>query len=491
MEKNKILNMLNELMEEHNVPAVQVGIVKDGEIIFNEALGYRDYENKIKADTETMFAIGSASKAFGAEAIAILVDEGKIEWDKAVQHYIPEFRMYDSYVSENLTVRDMLCHRCGLPRHDLMWILNDGEFTMEDIVHKLRYLKPNEPFRYKMQYQNHMFSLAGYLIERVTGQKWGDFVHERILMPLGMEHTNSSIEDLKKAENKALGYDYDEKKEVIKQSPYRNIDEVGVAGSVNSNIEDMLKWVKFNLAKGKWNGETIISEESIKECHSPQMIVSEPVAFDRDFEGIDFFSYGFGWFMESYKGHKVIHHGGNIDGFTALVTFVPGMDLGFVILTNKNSTLTYVVQNTLLDSFFEKEETDWNSKYNDSKKKALSEQKKAMDEMFNSAPKNTKPSLELDSYNGEYENEAYGKITISTEDDKLIFELGSNNVKLEHLCFDTFLMEFEIAPIRLPLQFRIGTIGKVTGLGAGLEPSIEEMIEFVKVEISDEQDEKK
>lgn len=172
MNKDKLLDTLGSLIEEHNVPAIQVGIVRDGEIIFNEALGYRDYPNKIKADTKTLFAIASSTKAFVAEAIAILVDEGKVEWDKPVQQYIPEFKMNNSYVSENLTVRDILCHRPGLPRHDLMWYLNVDDFSLEDIIHKIRYLEPSQPFRYKMQYQNHMFGLGGYLIERVTKFKY-------------------------------------------------------------------------------------------------------------------------------------------------------------------------------------------------------------------------------------------------------------------------------------------------------------------------------
>ena len=470
--------MIEKLKEEHNVPAVQVGIIKDKETIFCGGTGFRDFEKKIEADTETVFAIGSSTKAFAAEAIAILVDEGKVEWDKPVKHYIPEFEMYNSYVTENLTVRDILSHRCGLPRHDLMWYLNMDKYSKVDILKNVKYLKPNAPFRYKMQYQNHMYFLAGYLIERVTGQNWDDFVRERILKPLGMENTNFSVEDSKKVENKALPYEFNNG--AITEMPFKNIDTIGSAGSINSNIEDMLKWVQFNLDKGQWNEKEIISKKNIEECHTPQMIIRD--MFQWKFEEIDFQNYGMGWFIESYRGHKVIHHGGAIDGFISMVSFIPEINAGFVILTNRNGTrIPMMLQYLIYDILFELDKIEWDKRFKKVIEKTETEYKEGTDKIRNSAPKNTKTSLELQAYSGEYENNAYGKIKITVEDNKLVFESEGLKAPLEHLCFDSFVIEKEDMFLFIPLQFKIDTTGKITAVDIKFEPTLNEMIEFSKL----------
>lgn len=478
LDKKGLIDMIDNLRKEHNVPAVQVGIIKDKEIIFCGGTGFRDFEKKIEADAETIFAIGSATKAFTAESIAILVDEGKVEWDKPVKHYIPEFEMYNNYVTENITVRDILCHRCGLPRHDLMWYLNMEGYSTVDIIRRLKYLKPNAPFRYKMQYQNHMYALAGYLIERVTGQKWDEFVRERILEPLGMVNTNFSVEDSKKVENKALPYKFD--KGIIKEIPFKNIDPVGSAGSINSNIKDMLKWVQFNLDKGQWNGKKIISKENIEECHTPQMIIRD--MFPWKFEEIDFQNYGMGWFIESYRGHKVIHHGGAIDGFMSMVSFIPEKNAGFVILTNGNGNrIPTILQYSLYDILLGCDKIEWDKRFRKEIEKAEIEYKESKNKIRSSAPKNTKPSFELQAYSGEYENNAYGKIKITVENDKLIFESGDLKAALEHLCFDSFILEVEDKLLFIPLQFKINITGKITAVDIKFEPALNEMIEFSKL----------
>ncbi len=482
VDQKELLEMMENLRKEHNVPAVQMGVIKDGEVVFCGGVGYRDVENKIEADPETIFAIGSATKAFGATSIAILVDEGKLDWDTPVKHYIPEFEMYDSYVTNNLTVKDILCHRCGLPRHDLMWYLNAENFTMIDVVKRLKYLKPNAPFRYKMQYQNHMYVLAGYLIERVTGQKWHEFVRERILEPLGMVKTNFSVEDSKKVENKALPYKFDKKNSVFKQIPFKNIDVAGAAGAINSNIKEMLNWVQFNLNKGQWNGKTIVTKEKLEECHTPQIVVRE--MFPWRFEEIDFQTYGLGWFIESYRGHQVIHHGGTVDGFQSMVSFIPEINAGFVILTNGDGNLVpMILQYSLYDILFGHERIDWNSRFKKALEEAENKYKEMSEKIRSSSAKNTKPSLELKEYCGEYENKAYGRVRILAENDSLVFEAGELRAPLEHLCFDSFILKEEdkLSFFLIPLQFRIDLTGKVTGVGIKFEPNLGEMIEFCKV----------
>ena len=478
LNKKELIDIIINLMKEHNVPSVQVGIIKDNETIFCGGAGFRDYNKKIDADTETVFAIGSATKAFTAEALAILVDEGKVEWDKPVKHYIPEFEMYNNYVTENLTVRDILSHRCGLPRHDLMWVLNMREYSKEHIIKSFKYLKPNAPFRYNMQYQNHMYGLAGYLIETVSGQKWNEFIRERIIEPLGMVDTNFCIEDTKKVENKSLPYEFNNGE--IKEMPFSDIYTVGSAGSMNSNIKDMLKWVQFNLDKGQWNDNQIISKKNIEECHTPQMIIRDMVQWK--FEEIDFQNYGMGWFIESYRGHKVIHHGGAIDGFISMVSFIPEINAGFVILTNGNGNrIPMILQYSLYDILLDHDSIEWDIRFKEVIEKTKIEYKEQTNKIRASAPKNTKPSFELQNYSGEYENNAYGKIKIIIEDNKLVFESGDLKIALEHLCFNSFIVEEENMLLFMPLQFKIDTTGKITAVDIKFEPTLNEMIEFTKL----------
>lgn len=485
LNKKELLDLINYLKNEHYVPSIQVGIIKDEEVIFKAAVGYRDYENKIEADTKTVYAIGSATKAFTAASIAILVDEGKLQWDKPIKNYIPEFKMYDNYVSENLTVRDILCHRCGLPRHDTAWCLNQDLLSRDDLIHILRYLEPSAPFRYEMQYQNLMFVLAGYLIERVSGYKWDKFIYDRILTPLQMKDTNFSVEDTKSIDNKALPYKFNG--EEIKRMPFKNIDIISSAGAINSNIEDMIKWVQFNLAKGQWNGKTIVSKDIINECHTPQMICNSQASVRKKLEEVSFCSYGLGWTIESYKGHEVIHHGGGIDGFIAMVSFIPKVNAGFVILTNGDINKTAsIIQNTLYDILLDCDRTDWNNRYKAQDDNQKNEIKERVNKIYSLAPKNTKPSLSLENYAGEYQNDGYGKISISIDGEGLILKASSLNISFEHLCFDSFL---SVAKEQLlyeslqcvPMQFNIDMTGKVTGVDIDLEPAIGKMIKFKRL----------
>jgi CubicO group peptidase (beta-lactamase class C family) len=471
MNKTGLIESIEKIRIENRAVAVQVGVIRDGEVIFNGGSGFEELENKIESDTETIFGIGSATKAFVAGALAILVDEKKVDWDTSIRTYIPEFEMYDSYVSEHLTVRDILCHRSGLPRHDYMWYANMDTITEKDIMDRLKHLKPNNRFRYEMQYQNHMYFLAGQLVRRITGQSWDDFVKERIFKPLGMHDTNCSMTVSKDLERMANAYEFVDKE--AKLIPHKNIDIIGSAGSINSNVKDMMKWVELNINKGKWKDKQIISEENINECHSPQMIVKN--MFPWKFDEVDFQNYGIGWFVESYKGHKVIHHGGSIDGFQTMVSFIPEINAGFSILTSGSGNIVpMILQNMLYDRLLGLYESDWNMKFNDEIDKTKSKAKDQIKQFFDAAEKGTTPTQNLDAYAGTYENEAYGEVAIVLEDD------GSLREKATHLCYDSFALHDEEKMFFMPLQFNIDMHGKITGVEIKMEPTLNEMIKFSK-----------
>ncbi|MBM3285296.1 MAG: beta-lactamase family protein, partial [Candidatus Aminicenantes bacterium] len=329
-------------MADWKVPGMAISIVKDGKVIFAEGFGFRDVKQGLKVTPQTLFAIGSCSKAFTATAVGILADEGKVDWDKPVRTYLPSFKLQDVVASERMTPRDLLSHRSGLPRHDLMWY--GSSYTRKELFDRLQYLKPNKDFRAVWQYQNLMFMTAGYLVGEMAGTTWEDFVRNRILEPLDMKETNFSVNDSQKAADFALPYR--EKKEQVEQIPFRNIDAIGPAGSINSSVVEMANWVMLNLNKGKFKDKQVISEGALAQIQSPQMLMPTPIQYDE----LLYASYGMGWMVVPYRGHLLLQHGGGIDGFTALVAFLPRDNIGAVILTNMNGTaLPSIILYNILD----------------------------------------------------------------------------------------------------------------------------------------------
>ncbi|NSB89060.1 serine hydrolase domain-containing protein [Clostridium saccharobutylicum] len=273
--KNNISNnfeylndFLSGKMQESKIPGMTVGIIRNDEIIYCGEFGLRDINKNSNVTKDTLFAIGSASKAFTSLSIGILVDEGKLDLDTPIKKYMPNFEMHNKYAEEHLTLRDMLCHRSGLPRHDALWY--NSSLSRKELVDRIKYLEFSKDFRETWQYNNLMYATAGYIIELVTGMTWEEFVKSRILEPPGMNSTNFSVDVSKKSTN--YSQPYAQKGDEIKQINFRKIDSMGPAGSINSNLTDMLKWLSLHLNKGKVNGTQIISEKTISELHSPNVV---------------------------------------------------------------------------------------------------------------------------------------------------------------------------------------------------------------------------
>lgn len=269
--KNDISNdFLLEKMKEWNIPGMAVGIIKDGEIIYSSGLGLRDVNKNLETTENTLFAIGSASKSFTALAVGILVDEGKLDLDTPIKKYIPSFELNNKYAGEHITLRDMLCHRSGLPRHDALWY--NSSLSRKELVDRIKYLEFSKDFRETWQYNNLMYATAGYIIELITGLTWEEFVKIRILEPLGMNNTNFSVDVSK--ESADYSQPYSQQGDKIHQTNFRNIDSIGPAGSINSNLTDMLKWLNLHLNKGNLNGKQIISEKIYSNCTHPKFHAS-------------------------------------------------------------------------------------------------------------------------------------------------------------------------------------------------------------------------
>jgi CubicO group peptidase (beta-lactamase class C family) len=472
----KALTGFDEIVErglkELNVPGAAVAIVKDDEVILAKGYGLRDVENKIPMTADSILAIGSASKAFTTFAMGVLVDEGKLDWEKPVRTYIPWFRLYDTFASERLTPRDLVTHRSGLPRHDISWY-NNYEATREEFVRRLAHLKPTADLRVKFQYNNFMFLTAGYLVEVLTDKKWEDAIRTHVFEPLAMERTNFSVEDSQKDANFALPYREREGK--IEKIPFRNISNIGPAGSINSSVNEMSHWLLVHLNGGKFEGKQIIGPQTIQDMHLAHM----PTGGTPDIPEVTPADYGLGWFVDTYRGHRRVHHGGNIDGFSAMVSMLPGDGLGFVVLVNKNgSALTELLIRHASDLLLEAEHKDWIGEA--AKEKATGEevQKEASQKKHTRRKPGTKPAHELEEYTGDYFHPGYGNLKVFLENGELIFTYNGITTPLEHWHYETFSGKRADDPTfeDMKMTFRTSVNGYVVGLEVPFEPTLDAMV---------------
>jgi CubicO group peptidase (beta-lactamase class C family) len=458
-----------EVMKDWSVPGLAISIVKDGKLLYAKGFGFRDVDRGLDVTPDTLFAIGSCTKAFTATALAILVDEGKLNWDKPVREYLPTFKLDDHFATDRMTPRDLVCHRSGLPRHDLMWY--NSSASRKELFDRLQYLKPSQDFRTVYQYQNLMFMTAGYLVGKLAGVTWEDFVQKHILDSLHMANSNFSVEVSKKASDFALPYMKQEEKVI--EIPFRNIDTIGPAGSINSSVKEMASWVLLNLNKGKFKDKQIVSENSLREVQSPQMIASKSISDEELFYRL----YGMGWGITSYRGHLYLSHGGGIDGFTASVSLMPQDKIGICILTNLGGNpATQIVAFNACDRLLGLDEVPWNKRIQDQRKKAQEEAEKAEKEKDKDRKQNTMPSHPLGEYAGEYSHPGYGIFTVTEEDGQLKAMYNSIEFVLDHYHYDIFEAKNEMMDITRKMAFFSDKKGNISRAAVQLEPAVEDVV---------------
>lgn len=456
------------------VPGAAIGIIHNGRVILAEGFGYRDVEKKLPVTPGTIFAIGSTSKAFTTLAMGILVDEGKLEWDRPVKTYLPDFKLYDPYVTGHITPRDLVIHNSGLPRHDMMWY--GSKRTRKELYNALQYLEPGKGFRSAFQYQNLMYMTAGYLVGRITGSSWEEVVRKRILHPLGMTGTNFCVKVSQKSGDFALPYGEEDGK--IKKIPfYSDLANIGPAGSINANVNDMLRWLKLHLHKGKWGDKQVINKATLDQLHTPQVIAGGLLAaFFKSFKEFSCLTYGMGWFIQHYRGHTFIHHGGNIDGFSAMVGFMPGTKSGIVVLANKNGTFfTYAAAFHVFDRLLGAAPASWSRRMKTFLNQARGnrqEKQKAADKF---RKKNTSPTHPLKEYAGEFEHPGYGSLFISCTDNILHLEYNKFSSPLKHYHYNTFKIETGLGK-GMKFQFHIDEKGYIHRVSAPLDTSVDKII---------------
>lgn len=463
--------LVERTLKTFDVPGIAVAVIKDDKVIHAKGYGVRSLRTQQKVDENTLFGVASNSKAYTAAALGMLVDEKKITWDTKVTDIIPEFKLYNPFVTEEFTIRDLLCHRSGmgLGAGDLMMWPDSSDFTKADIIHNLRYLRPVSSFRSQYDYDNNLYIVAGEVVARVSGTSWEDFVEKRIMQPLGMNKTAASLSRLKDKSNvidphapvngkvQAIGIDWSE--------------TANAAGGIYSSVVDMSKWVIAQINGGKYGdgSKRLFSQEVHEEMWTPQTIipVRGPTAYNTHFS-----SYGLGWFLSDVKGYKQATHTGGLAGIVTQVTILPEIKLGIIVFTNQQVGAAFTaVTNTIKDSYLGMPKVDRVAEYharvvagNENAKKITSEIWTAIDTQQKN---NTK--IDLSQFAGTFRDAWFGDVTISLKNGKLMFaSKRSPRLSGEMLYYkgNTFVAKWNDRSLDADafVKFNLDTEGKAAGM---------------------------
>lgn len=427
-----------------NIPGLAIAIVKNDSVVLCKGFGIRELGKTEEVDCNTNFAIASLSKAFTATSLGMLKDQGKISWDDYATDYIPAFRLKDPLATQELRVRDLLCHRSGLVTFagDLIWF--GTSHSKKEVLRRARYLEPKYSFRSQFGYSNILFLAAGEIIPAVTDTSWQDYVRTKILKPLGMKNTLVSVTEITPTTNIATPHTMLNYQPVI--VPYRNWDNIAPAGALISNVNDMAQWIRFNLAKGKFNGKQLVSESTLREIWTPHTVIPVRPFSEKRNPTKHFEAAALGWMTYDYQGRKVIAHGGGYDGMISKIAFMPEANMGIIILTNTINSATDPLMNKIFDSYLGVPEKDWIAETVQLEKQYRqfdeSEQKKDIA----SRVANTKPSHPLKDYSGAYVSQEYGKVEIKLNGEQLSINFvptATFKGTLSHWHYDVFKVVLE------------------------------------------------
>ncbi len=478
---------LQKVLDTWKAAGFAVAVVEKNKIIYAKGFGYRDYEKKLPVTPNTLFAIGSCSKAFTSSLLGLLRQDSKLDFNDSPGKYITDLKFYNSEMNNNIIIKDLMSHRTGLPRHDYSWYLFPT-FNRDSLVQRIPFQEPFTGVRKQWYYNNFAFLLQGVIAEHITGKSWEDNIREKFFKPLNMTTSNVSITELEKATEPALGYEV--KKDKISKTDYYHIAAMAPAGSINSSVNEMSNWVMTWINGGKFNGKEILPSSYVTEAFSPQMIINAGLP-TKEHPDVHMASYGYGWMMASYKGHYRVEHGGNIDGFSASTSFFPSDSVGIVVLVNQNgSAVPSIVRNTVADRILKVARTDWNKELKDKRDK----DEKAEKEMTksNSNVKGTKPSHPLKDYAGRFTNPAYGPFDIVLKNDSLFAKFQKMNVWLRHKHYDIFeglvvdkKTGIDTTDVLDPrFNFTGNEAGEISKVLLKIEPMLDNPIEFKRTTVA-------
>ena len=433
-----------KVYQDWDIPGFSIGIIKDGKVVLSKGYGVLEKGKSQKADGASLYAIASNTKAFIATSIAILVDEGKLGWEDPVKKHLPYFELYDDYVTEHTTVRDLLCHRVGLGTFsgDAIWYKSN--YTAEEVVKRAAKVPQAYDFRAGYGYTNLMFITAGEVIKAVSGQTWSDFAKDRFFKPLGMNRTITSTNDLAKLQNVATPHAFhDTTNEPIK---WANWDNMGAAGGIISSTDDMLKWTQLHIDGGKVGAKQIYPRKAQEILWQPHNNYKVSQASKKQFPSRHFSAYALGWSTFDYGGHQVVNHGGGYDGMYSRVAIVPEANLGIVVLTNSMKGISTWMMYHILDKYIGIDGNDWNKFGLEQQAKGEKSWTDRRQGRMDKRIKNTQPDLLLAGYTGKYRCEMYGDIEVDLVNGKLQLNFKSApalNASLSHWHLNTFKLEWQ------------------------------------------------
>jgi CubicO group peptidase (beta-lactamase class C family) len=420
--------LIEPMLRAARIPGGALAIVADGKLVFAKGYGYRDLAAKLPLTADTVYPIASTTKAFNATLIGMLVDEGKLAWDAPVQTYLPRFRLGDGAMSSQITLRDLLAMRTGLPRHDWLW--QEQPMTRAELVERLRDLELSAGFREKFQYNNMTSTTAGHIAEVITGKSWEELIRERIFAPLGMSRSTFALPE---SGPYTLSYHENASRQVVLSARLESTVTAPSGGSVHSTVEDMARWMLFNLNGGQVEGRALIQPATLTEIHAPQMVARTDPSCPTPNA-----SYALNWFVDTYNNHARLAHGGYVHDVNSEVTLFPALKLGFVSFTNFGfPTLARTINEHAFDLLMgQKPVTSLQEKLGLYEKK-LEENEKRLGAVRR--VEGTAPSHSLDAYAGVYAHPGYGKIEVQRSGDELVYKRNALVFPLQHWHYDAWV----------------------------------------------------
>ena len=473
---------IQDSMKTWHCPGAAVVIVKGDDVLHQATYGLRDVEEQLPMTIDTRFPLASVTKSFTAMSIALLVDEGKLNWDTPVREYMPEFILDDPYATQNVTLRDMLSHRTGLPRHDLSaWRL---DISRAEFIKRMKHFKFSATFREKFQYNNLMYYVSAYLVEKITGQTWEDFMQDRIFSRLSMHSSNLQPEPLQAGQAIAKGYRVDRDKygkaKNLIHMPFGRHTKLspGAAGALFSTPADLIQWLKVQINEGQVNNFQLVSKNNLKQMHLPQTVVPGG-GFNEALLGNTISTYGMGWCITPYREYTLIHHGGNVEGHSLVIAFIPEKKIGVIVLTNiAMLPLSDALLYEGVDRALGLSDRDWNTKFHEMIDPIIAAEAKAKQTSTKERLEVAPPTHSLETYTGTYEAKGYPNFAVKLDDEGFqACTIGSLNwSKLRHYHYNVF--EWHIADFDywMKIQFLINDHGEVESISIPIETAVEDVI---------------
>ncbi len=461
---------MDQVMKDWNAPGIGIGIVVGDKLVFAKGYGFRDYGKKLPYTTTTTQPIASNTKLFTAVAVGLLVEEGKLRWDEPIKQFVPTIRFYNDELDRSVTIRDMLSHRTGVTRHDSIWY--KSAFTRRELWDRLRYLEPAAPLRTKFLYNNLMFTAAGQVVEELSGQTWEQFVQRRIFDPLAMSRSTLTIEDNIKGPEPAVPYSERRDSAELYRQPYYTAEvAIAPAGAINSNVQDLSRWVIALLNGGKVDGKQVIPAAVLRETMAPSLGLPNNALESRGWgENLNSY-YGMGRTVSSYRGHLLAVHGGDLPGFHSQISIMPNDNIGVIVLVIGDQVapmyngLTYNIYERLLGLSL----TPWSERLNEIRLKNKAAGTKARASADVGRVPGTKPSHPLDDYVGEFAHPAYGVVTVTRGEKDLNFEFNSIKMPLTHFHYDRFDTPDDEEDGKFSLNFRTNPLGEIEGVEISMD----------------------